>query len=263
MSAVLHIDLDGAREIFGAHGWSYARDDDPLFATGLAATLDLLDELRITATLFVIVQALDVPSRLALVRDAVRRGHRIASHTLTHRWLPTLPAAERRKEIAESRQRLVDLLGVPVEGFRAPGFGVTDDMDDLLHEAGYAWDSSRFSDPAHAGPYRRGGIAEVPLPRYRPLPSPWHPSYSLVLGTWYFRAGLALQDAAQPLVVLLHLTDLADPLPAAYLSGWKQRIFTLSHRSARAKRAACRAMLGAVGARHGWADTGDLLGGMQ
>ena len=257
MNAVLHVDLDGGREIFGAHGWSYERGDDPLFMSGLRHLLDLLDEVGIRATLFVIVQALEHAERLALVRDAVRRGHAIASHTLTHRWLPALSREERRREIAESRSRLVDLLGVPVAGFRAPGFGVTEDMDDLLAGAGYAWDSSRFPD-AHAGPHRRGSITEIPLPRYRPLPVPWHPSYSLVLGNWYFRLGLSRHDPASPLVVLLHLTDTADPLPPDYLAGWKQRIFTLSHRTARAKRDACRAMLRAAGAR-GWTGTNELL----
>ena len=258
MSAVLHVDLDGGPEIFGAHGWTYERGDDPLFMSGLRNLLDLLDELGISATLFVIVRALEDAERLAAVRDAVRRGHAIASHTLTHRWLPALSAAERRAEIAESRSRLMDLLAVPVDGFRAPGFGVTDDMDDLLAEAGYAWDSSRFPG-AQAGPHRRGGITEIPLPRYRPLPVPWHPSYSLVLGRWYFRLGLSRHDAVAPLVVLLHLTDTADPLPSDYLMGWKQRIFTLSHRTATAKRDACRAMLRAAGARGGWTNTNELL----
>jgi peptidoglycan/xylan/chitin deacetylase (PgdA/CDA1 family) len=258
LNAVLHVDLDGTPEIFGAHGWPYARDDDPLFMSGLRNLLDLLDELRITATLFVIVRALEHPERLALVREAVRRGHAIASHTVSHRWLPGLSRDERRREIAESRSRLMDLLAVPVDGFRAPGFGVTDDMDDLLAESGYAWDSSRFP-TGGPGPYRRGGILELPLPAYRPLPVPWHPSYSLVIGTWYFRLGLARHDGAAPLVVLLHLTDVSDPLPADYLSGWKQRIFTLSHRPAAAKRDACRAMLRATGERSGWTGTNELL----
>src|SRR5262245_44607787 len=102
--AVVHVDLDGAVDIHSAHGWPYAHADDPLFLSGLRAILALLDEVRIRATLFVIARALDDPARRAVVEDAVRRGHRIGSHTLTHRWLPTLPLEEQRREIAGSRE---------------------------------------------------------------------------------------------------------------------------------------------------------------
>lgn len=261
-AAVIHVDLDGAPEIFAAHGWRYPHTDDPLFLSGLRATLDLLDEVGVRATLFVIARALDHPERGALVREAVRRGHRIASHTLTHRWLPTLSADEQRREIGESRTRLSDALGVAVEGFRAPGFRVSDAVFAQVADAGYRWDSSQFA-PSRAAPGPRmlpSGLTELPLPRYRPLPAPFHPSYSLILGTWYFRAGLsAHRRTGAPLVLLLHLTDLADPLPPDYLSGWKSRIFTLSHLSAAAKRARCRTMLAEVAGAYRWAETDELL----
>jgi peptidoglycan/xylan/chitin deacetylase (PgdA/CDA1 family) len=260
--AVVHVDLDGAADIFAAHGWPYPHADDPLFASGLRRTLDFLDEAGVTATLFVIERATRVAERRALVAEAIRRGHRIASHTLTHRWLPALPPEEQRREIVESRARLSDTFGVPVDGFRAPGFGTTAAILDLVAEAGYRYDSSRFAgDGARSGPHwLRGDLAELPLPRRRPLPLPFHPSYSLVLGSWHFRLGLAAhRRTGAPLVLLFHLTDLADPLEPDYLSGLRTRIFTLSHLSAEAKRTRCGAMLGHVARTYRWAQTDELL----
>ena len=260
--AVVHVDLDGAAEIFAAHGWRYDRPDDALFDSGLRNTLELLESLQLRATLFVIAQALEHPARRALIADAVKRGHRVASHTITHRWLPALPPNEQRREIAESRQRLEQALGVAVHGFRAPGFGTSPAIRDLVAEAGYQFDSSLFPPSRdRSEPWQeRGGLAELPLPGHRPLPVPFHPSYSLVLGDWYFRAGLARHRAtAAPLVLLLHLTDTADPLPADYLSGWKSRIFTLSHLTADTKRKRCRAMLAEVARHYRWAASDDEL----
>ncbi len=260
--ALVHVDLDGAAEIHAAHGWAYRHDDDPLFLSGLRNTLDLLDALGIRATLFAITHALEDPEKRALVAEAVRRGHRLGSHTVTHRWLPSLPREEQRREVADSRAWLEDTFGVKVAGFRAPGFGIDDAVVDLVAEAGYAWDSSFFpgTRPTTAPYTLRPGLSELPLPRYRPLPLPFHPSYSLVLGNWYFGTGLAVQRrSGGPLVVLLHLTDLADPLPAHYLSGWKARIFTLSYLSAATKRRRCRAMLEAARATHRWLDSEDPL----
>jgi peptidoglycan/xylan/chitin deacetylase (PgdA/CDA1 family) len=254
--AVVHVDLDGGADIFAAHGWPYPHARDPLFLTGLRATLDLLDELELRATLFVIVRALDDPERQALVREAVSRGHRIASHTLSHSWLPHLAPAEQRREIAESKERLEQLFGVAVQGFRAPGFGTSAAIRAMVAEAGYRYDSSLFPPSrARSAPWLEpAGLAELPLPGHRPLPWPFHPSYSLVLGSWYFRAGLAaFQRTGAPLVLLFHLTDLADPLPPDYLTGWKRRIFTLSHLTAAAKRGRCRAMLAVVARHYRWA----------
>jgi len=258
----VHVDLDGGPEIFAAHGWRYAHTDDPLFLSGLRGTLDLLDELGLRATLFVIVEAMKDAERRALVLEAVSRGHRIASHTLTHRWLPTLSPVEQKREIAESRERLQQLFGVAVQGFRAPGFGTSAAIRAMVAGAGYRFDSSQFPPSRNcAGPWTEAtGLVELPLPVHRPLPLPFHPSYSLVLGTWYFRAGLSRhRGTAAPLVLLLHLTDVAAPLPPDYLTGWKSRIFTLSHLTQAAKLERCRGMLASIGRDYRWAASDDEL----
>ena len=260
--AVVHVDLDGGPEIFGAHGWRYGRTDDPLFFSGLRGTLDLLDEVKLKATLFVIVDALKDADRRALVADAVRRGHRLGSHTLTHRFLPRLAPDEQRVEVAESRERLEQMFGAPVSGFRSPGFGTSDAIRGMVAEAGYRYDSSLFPEAGGpAGPWPlAGGLTELPLPSHRPLPFPFHPSYSLVLGDWYFRAGLSRhRRTGAPLVLLLHLTDLAAPVPADYLTGWRSRIFTLSHLTQDAKRERCRGMLAEAARHYRWATSEDEL----
>jgi peptidoglycan/xylan/chitin deacetylase (PgdA/CDA1 family) len=252
--AVVHLDLDGARHIFRAHGWAYEPDDDPLFDSGLRGALDLFDRAGVRATLFVIAEDLDRPAKRALIEEAVRRGHDVASHSVTHRALRTLSPAGQRDEIAASRARIGSALGVKVAGFRAPGFGIDRQCLEMIADAGYTYDSSIFAagrvaglSPASAHPYQplaSRTLVELPVPRTGRWLPPFHPSYSLVLGDWFFRRGIASWAREQaPFVMLFHLTDFAEPLPATVPGNWSRRLYTLSHLAAADKRDRCLDMI--------------------
>jgi peptidoglycan/xylan/chitin deacetylase (PgdA/CDA1 family) len=76
-----------------------------------------------TATFFVIVSRLGKPGYIAApdVRRISEAGHRIGSHTTTHRPLPKLPPAEMEAELGDSRRRLEDLTGRVVDWLALPG----------------------------------------------------------------------------------------------------------------------------------------------
>jgi hypothetical protein len=101
---------------------------------------------------------------------------------------------------------------------------------------------------------------ELPMPGYDWLPFPFHPSYCLVLGTWYFRLGLRrFHRWGAPLVLLFHLTDFADPLPPDRLPGRKARLFTLSHMKGAPKRRRCAEMVDLVQSHYRIVDSTELL----
>jgi hypothetical protein len=267
------MDLDGAKQIYRVHGWSYNAHDDPLFETGLRTALDFFDRAKVRATLFVIAEDLDNPRKRELLKDAVAKGHEIASHSLLHRKLTTLSHDEKRCEIFESRERIATVLGVEVCGFRAPGFEIDRESLELVAAAGYVYDSSLFPDAKCArkvgvphvsdGPHcplQHRSLLELPLPSPAPFPVPFHPCYSLVLGVWYFRTCLRkFRRTSAPLILLFHLTDLADPLPNDRLPNLNARLYTLSHLNREKKRRQCEYMLERV--KHGYqlVDTTTLL----
>ena len=272
-AAVVHVDLDGASAIYTMHGWPYPHDTDPLFESGLKNLLSMLERLDIRATLFVIAADLDNPRKLALLKKAVARGHEIGCHSWTHRRLTRLAHEERLHEISASREHIASQLDVPVNGFRAPYFDINGDTHRLIAEAGYQYDSSLFAgrkiasgnghiqsgaQPARLWPEH--AMVELPLPAYAPMPFPFHASYSLVLGNWYFRLGLARHRRnGAPLVLLFHLTDLADPLPAAMRRNWKNTFFTLSHLDGMRKQKACSRFIDEVKKHYRLVDTKTLL----
>jgi hypothetical protein len=267
--AVVHVDLDGATHIYRAHGWSPTFKRDALFASGLRRLLTFLGQRNITATLFVIAEDLADREKRALILDAAAAGHEIASHTMTHRHLTRLSPDERMAELRNSRDALEQALGRPVTGLRAPGFLVDRDTLAMAAAAGYQWDSSAFHGfraPAGAialghGDLAVAGLRELAMPPYDGLPCPFHPSYSQLLGTRYFRAGLdrALKSTSQTFVFLIHLTDLADPMPASDLSGWASRLYTLSVLSAATKERRLARMLDMVQARCSLIATNTLM----
>lgn len=87
-----------------------------------------------------------------LVREAVARGHEIASHGYSHQLAYTMTPRAFRADITRSRMLLEDISGNPVLGYRAPGFSSTGQIPWFFSEvaaAGYLYDSSVF--PAQRG----------------------------------------------------------------------------------------------------------------
>ena len=271
--AVLHVDLDGAAQIFGGKGWRYDHRDDPLFESGLTNLLAFLGVNKVRATLFTIASDLDDPGKKELLQEAVRQGHEIASHSVTHRRLARLNSDDKRREIAESRERIEAALGTTVQGFRAPSYDIDRECLDLLDACGYKYDSSTFPNerfarrlelpaifPAPFRPFYDRGLMELPLPDHGAAPFPFHPCYSLILGQWYFRSRLRrFRRTGLPLVMLFHLTDFAAPLPAERLPNLRSRLLTLSHLTADTKRRRCQVMLDQVKREYRVTDTADLL----
>lgn len=271
--AVVHVDLDGLAEIGGTHGWDIG-PDDPIFASGMRNALSLFDRFRIRATLFAVGRSLDDPAKRALLEEAVDRGHEIASHTDTHPHLLRIDRDRKRREIEASRRRLEDDLGVEVRGFRAPGYQIDRECMETLEEFGYLWDASAFPTRTFGSrlgvavdaltrpgnPYEGLSLIELPLPDHRPSPVPFNPSYAHLFGTGYFSWGVGRAARQErPLVVLFHLIDVAAPLPAGRVRGWRGKLFTLSYQSEAAKIRRSERMLELVTSRFRITTTPALL----
>jgi polysaccharide deacetylase family protein (PEP-CTERM system associated) len=114
-----------------------------------------------------------------LVREAVERGHEIASHGYAHKLVHQMSRDEFYADAVLARKTLEDVSGGPVVGYRSPGFSVKDHIQwfpEAVAEAGYRYDSSFFPAPhTHGGmrlsrrePYRveepgAGGLVEFPM----------------------------------------------------------------------------------------------------
>lgn len=113
-----------------------------------------------------------------LVKEAVSRGHEIASHGYAHRLVYEMTRDQFYEDASRSRKLLGDISGAKVAGYRAAGFSATQATPwffDSLAEAGYEYDSSVFpADRGHGGvrggrrdphsvPGASSGIVEFPI----------------------------------------------------------------------------------------------------
>jgi peptidoglycan/xylan/chitin deacetylase (PgdA/CDA1 family) len=252
------VDLDGATHIFRAHGKSFAGSTDTVYGTGMENMLALFDEHEVRATLFVIAEDARDPAKRPLIAEALARGHELASHTLTHPNLLRASSADKQRELVDSKSLIEDAFGVRVTGFRAPGYAMDAESLNILGRAGYVYDSSAFATAEFTRRFqcemreltqphrfeRYSGIIELPLPGPAPNAMPLGPSLSLAFAVPAAR--FTLWRAAQrsiPTALLFHLIDFAAPIAREHRGSAKLSLFTLSTRSAAAKRRACGRLL--------------------
>ena len=170
------------------------------------ALLDILAEAEVRSTMFVLGW---VAERYpAIVRRIVADGHEVASHTHLHRNLNQLSRDEVVGELAQAKDALEQVTGLAVRGVRAPNFSVSDEVLDVLAEAGYWYDSSYFgfqqhdryghistTIDAHAPVVEvRPGLLEIQMTRVPvgPLMVPWAGgAYFRLIPYPVFRRGVA------------------------------------------------------------------------
>jgi len=113
--------------------------------TNMEAVFRLLSECNIKATFFFLGRvARDLPN---VVKQAASLGHEIASHNFEHRRIFGLGPLEFKEQLKASKDFLQSLTGLPVYGFRAPDFSITQASLwalDILKELGFAYDSSIY-----------------------------------------------------------------------------------------------------------------------
>jgi polysaccharide deacetylase family protein (PEP-CTERM system associated) len=146
------------------------------FERHVSNVLDLLDELHVRATFFVVgATAERHPGALA---EVAAGGHEIACHGYEHRRAYEQTPDTFRDDVARCLAVVGDVCGVGATGFRAPWFSITPRslwVHDVLEDLGFAYDSSLYDSPVLRGrlrpipgrPFRVGGLWEFPIAVWR------------------------------------------------------------------------------------------------
>lgn len=187
---VIQIDVDGLWVIFQHFGFDYHETQDIMYESALPSFLDLLDAFNVKATLFVVGRDLLSPSKVNLLRKAVKKGHEIANHTMNHtEGFSFLPFNKKKQEIEDAECIIQDKLCVVTKGFRTPSNDVDNNVLRILEDRGYVYDSSLL--PTYYGPLlkrlkfsslkisRKDHYLGKPLYGLSPL-IPYHPSYEAI-----------------------------------------------------------------------------------
>ena len=110
-----------------------------------ARLLDLLSDYGVRGTFFVLGWLAE--RNPALVKRIAGAGHEIGSHGFEHRMITKMTPEEFRKDIRKSREVLENIIGIAVEGYRAPTFSIVNETRwayNILLEEGFHYSSSVF-----------------------------------------------------------------------------------------------------------------------
>jgi hypothetical protein len=163
--AALSVDLDEVPCYTAIHGLP-APDDDwahAIYDSAVPRFEALFDDLGLRATFFAIGRDLAFARSRAVIARLSQHGHEIANHSLHHRYdLTRLSPPQIREEIEGGMQAIEAITGTRPQGFRAPGYTISDAVFEQLHALGVGYDSSVFPCPAYYAA-KAAAIANIKL----------------------------------------------------------------------------------------------------
>lgn len=204
--------------------------------------LDLFDEFRMKSTFFVLGWV--ARRSPELIREIHARGHEVASHGMSHKLVYNQSIEEFTSETRESKQLLEDIIGAPIEGYRASTYSITKRSLwalDVLVEAGFKYDSSIFpirhdlygipdapQIPSRISTPKGASIIEFPMstaPFFGQKLPVSGGGYFRLLPYWLTRAGLRKlnHSLGRPFIFYLHPWEV-DPKQPRVRAGWKSRL---------------------------------------
>lgn len=127
-------------------------DTECISASGIRVENDLMDGLDeyikilnrhdIKCTLFTVG---DLASRIAdRLKTHIGNGHALALHSYQHVAPMQVPLEKFREETSRAKQRMKELFGIDVKGFRAPCFSMDKARLKVLKDLGFDYDSSHL-----------------------------------------------------------------------------------------------------------------------
>jgi hypothetical protein len=153
-TASVSLDMDNLwsyMKIHGDAGW----ESRPSYLDALVPRmLELFGEFNLTSTVFVVGADAERDDGAKAVNAIVEAGHEVANHSYEHEsWMHRYPRARQEEELAKTEDALMAAGAPKPTGFRGPGYSLSPDLVELLHERGYAYDASTL--PTWIGPLAR------------------------------------------------------------------------------------------------------------
>ncbi|MGH7701965.1 MAG: polysaccharide deacetylase family protein, partial [Gemmatimonadales bacterium] len=116
--------------------------------------LELLNELNLKITFFLVGSDAARPANGPHLRALTDRGHEVGNHSYEHEcWLHLYAPEALEEEIARAEEAILAATGQRPRGFRGPGFSWSPTLFEILERRGYRYDASTL--PTFIGPLAR------------------------------------------------------------------------------------------------------------
>ena len=133
----------------GAYGWK----------VGLGRVLNLLNSYSVHATFF--VPGLVIEQRPQVVDMILEKGHEIAHHSWSHKWIVNMSPEEEREEMSRGFEIIERTTGRPPVGYRSPAAEFSPITLELLQEYGFGYSSNYFDDDSPYLQVINGNLTDI------------------------------------------------------------------------------------------------------
>ena len=141
----LSLDLDNKWSYLKTHGSDSWKDYPSYLDVAVPRILDFLREREIRITFFIVGKDASLDKNRDALRMLAEDGHEIASHSFNHDpWLHLYSNDQLHEELERAEVAIEQATGVKVDGFRGPGFSLSEATLSVLHERGYRYDATSF-----------------------------------------------------------------------------------------------------------------------
>ena len=154
MLACVSLDLDDQWSYMKVHGDAGWETFPSYLDVVIPIVLDVLDELDIKITFFIVGQDAAIEKNHEVLRSIVERGHEVGNHSFHHEsWLQSYSKEKIEEEIANAEDAIYNATGQRPNCFRGPGFSWSNDLLTVLKKRNYIFDASLL--PTYISPLMR------------------------------------------------------------------------------------------------------------
>jgi len=154
MMACVSLDLDDQWSYMKVHGDAGWEAFPSYLDVVIPIVLDVLDELDIKITFFIVGQDAAIDKNRKVLRTIVERGHEVGNHSFHHEsWLQSYSKEKIEHEIINAEEAIFEATGQRPKSFRGPGFSWSNDLLMVLKNRNYIFDASLL--PTYISPLMR------------------------------------------------------------------------------------------------------------
>jgi len=152
--ASLSLDLDNKWSYLKTHGDAGWEALPSYLDIVVPRVLKLLADRGLTITWFVVGQDAALDRNRDALKSIADAGHEIGNHSFHHEpWLHLYSRDQIADELGRAEDAIESATGIRPDGFRGPGYSLSETVLDILVERGYRYDASTF--PTYLGPLAR------------------------------------------------------------------------------------------------------------
>jgi peptidoglycan-N-acetylglucosamine deacetylase len=152
--ASISLDLDNQWSYMKTHGDGGWRSYPSYYEIFVPYILDILRELDIKITFFIVGQDAVVEKNKPYLKQISDAGHDIGNHSFQHEiWINQYDKNQLKKEFENAEKAIFEATGKKTNGFRGPGFSWNKTMFEVLSDRQYLYDASTL--PTFIGPLAR------------------------------------------------------------------------------------------------------------